>query len=92
MGRTTMDVAARALNILETVHLKPRGVILNNIKPEDRRAYGYGYGYGYGYRYGYRYYKYYKYYNYYNYYYGEDGQEPKGWLQSFIDKISGRKS
>lgn len=89
IGRTTMDAAARAINILETVHLKPKGIIINNIKPEDRRAYGYGYGYGYGYRYGYRYYKYY---NYYNYYYGEEGQEPKGRLQSFLDKISGRKS
>jgi len=88
MGRTTLDAAAMSVNALETVHSKPAGVIINNIRPEHRRAYGYGYGYRYGY--GYKYYKYYRYYSYY-YSYDEKEMEPKTRFQAFLDKLTGRK-
>ena len=94
--RRTSTVAARtAVNSLKAVHVIPTGVIINNIRPEDRRSYGYGYGYGYGYKYRYGYgYKYYRQYEYDSYYTTDDDDEkqlPKTFLQAMIDKIVGRR-
>ena len=96
MGRTTTLAAAASMGALSSVHVKPTGAIINNIRPEDRRAYGYGYryGYGYGYKYGYGYgygYKYYRYYDQYSYYYGDDKKPPKTRMQKLLEKLSGRK-
>lgn len=100
VGRTTKDIAARTLNIFDNINSRPKGVILNNLKPEDRRAYGYGYGYGYygGYGYGGYSYKYgygsryYRYYDYYSYPYGADEEKRTGLLTRIADRIKGRRS
>lgn len=99
--RTTTPAAITSINALRAVHVAPAGAIINNLRPEDRRSYGYSYGYGYGYGYGGRYryggygYKYYRYYDYHSYYTTEDEdektQKKDGAFKGFLDRLLGRQ-
>ncbi|HEV8064943.1 MAG TPA: CpsD/CapB family tyrosine-protein kinase, partial [Acidimicrobiales bacterium] len=50
-GQTKKRQLRRALNSLDTAHVEPTGMILNEVTKDA--GYGYGYGYAYGYKYSY---------------------------------------